>query len=82
MDPDLVKTKDANKPIMRGANKRPAQVKTPAVHADATANLTGWYGQQIPFSSIVSSGALVKNSNGSYSQGGGFTEGGRLLKLC
>ncbi|KIK66384.1 glycoside hydrolase family 18 protein [Collybiopsis luxurians FD-317 M1] len=41
----------------------------------ANANLQSWYGQQIPFSSIVASGALVKNSDGTYSGGGGFTEG-------
>ncbi|KAJ4480852.1 glycoside hydrolase [Lentinula aciculospora] len=38
-------------------------------------NLQGWYGQQIPFSSIVTSGALVKNADGTYGGGGGFTEG-------
>ncbi|KAJ3971990.1 glycoside hydrolase family 18 protein [Lentinula raphanica] len=41
----------------------------------AAANLQGWYGQQIPFSSIVASGALVKNADGTYGGGGGFTEG-------
>ncbi|KAF9074347.1 glycoside hydrolase family 18 protein [Rhodocollybia butyracea] len=40
-----------------------------------TANLQSWYGQQIPFGSIVASGALVKNSDGTYGGGGGFTEG-------
>jgi chitinase len=30
---------------------------------------------QIPFNELVSSGALVKNSNGTYSASGGFTEG-------
>ncbi|EJD51005.1 glycoside hydrolase [Auricularia subglabra TFB-10046 SS5] len=39
----------------------------------AAANLQGWYGQQIPFSEIVQSGALVKKSDGTYGQGGGFT---------
>ncbi|KAJ3859360.1 glycoside hydrolase family 18 protein [Lentinula novae-zelandiae] len=34
-----------------------------------------WYGQQIPFGSIVASGALTKNANGTYGGGGGFTEG-------
>ncbi|KAF5380285.1 hypothetical protein D9757_007977 [Collybiopsis confluens] len=43
--------------------------------AAADANLQGWYGQQIPFSSIVASGALVKSSSGTYSGGGGFTMG-------
>ncbi|THU97586.1 glycoside hydrolase family 18 protein [Dendrothele bispora CBS 962.96] len=39
----------------------------------ANADLRGWYGQQIPFSEIVRSGALVKNSDGNYVQSGGFT---------
>ncbi|KAF8178643.1 glycoside hydrolase family 18 protein [Mycena galopus ATCC 62051] len=68
-----------NGPV-RGANKRPANlpVPKPQVGPDGTvaqANLQSWYGQQIPFSSLVSSGALVKNSDGTYSEGGGFTEG-------
>ncbi|EIM83169.1 glycoside hydrolase [Stereum hirsutum FP-91666 SS1] len=36
-------------------------------------DLTSWYGQQIPFANIVSSGALVLGSDGVYGQGGGFT---------
>ncbi|KAG6833417.1 hypothetical protein H0H87_007402 [Tephrocybe sp. NHM501043] len=39
------------------------------------ANLTSWWGQQIPFYAIVKSGALVKKSDGTYGQGGGFTMG-------
>ncbi|KAF9446853.1 glycoside hydrolase family 18 protein, partial [Macrolepiota fuliginosa MF-IS2] len=38
-------------------------------------NLQSWWGQQIPFNEIVRSGALVKNSDGTYGQGGGFTMG-------
>lgn len=38
-------------------------------------DLTSWYGQQIPFTNIVSSGALVLGSDGAYGQGGGFTMG-------
>ncbi|KAJ7350549.1 hypothetical protein DFH08DRAFT_806588 [Mycena albidolilacea] len=41
---------------VRGANKTPAEIPAPKPQ--------GWWGQQIHFSSIVSSGALVKNSNG------------------
>lgn len=40
-----------------------------------TANLQGWWGQQIPFNEIVRSGALVKRSDGNYGEGGGFTMG-------
>ncbi|KAF7315065.1 Glycoside hydrolase family 18 protein [Mycena indigotica] len=63
---------------MRGANRRPVTVRPPIiseVKADATANLQSWWGQQIPFSSLVSSGALTKSSNGTYSGANGFTEG-------
>ncbi|KAJ7496882.1 glycoside hydrolase [Mycena latifolia] len=62
---------------IRGANKRPAHVApAPKVGtAAAAANLQSWWGQQIPFSSIVSSGALVKQANGTYGEGGGFTMG-------
>lgn len=41
----------------------------------APANLQSWWGQQIPFSAIVKSGALVKKSDGTYGEGGGFTMG-------
>jgi len=65
---------------VRGANKRPAQIPVPKPQVvpgsdAAQANLQSWWGQQIPFSSIVSSGALVKNSDGTYGEGGGFTMG-------
>ncbi|KAE9391168.1 glycoside hydrolase [Gymnopus androsaceus JB14] len=43
--------------------------------ADATANLQSWFGQEIPFSSIVASGALVGLAGGTFGGGGGFTEG-------
>ncbi|KAF9255037.1 glycoside hydrolase family 18 protein [Marasmius fiardii PR-910] len=45
------------------------------VQTEADTNLTGWYGQQIPFKTLVSSGALVKGDDGNYRQGGGFTMG-------
>lgn len=41
----------------------------------ANVDLSSWWGQQIPFSALVQAGVLVKNSDGSYGQGGGFTEG-------
>ncbi|KAF8900156.1 glycoside hydrolase family 18 protein [Gymnopilus junonius] len=56
-------------------NVRPTSKSTQSgegVHETA-ANLTSWWGQQIPFNAIVSSGALVKKSDGTYGQGGGFT---------
>jgi chitinase len=42
---------------------------------NATADLQSWYGQEIPFSSIVASGALVELPGGTFGGGGGFTEG-------
>ncbi|KAJ6589902.1 glycoside hydrolase family 18 protein [Mycena vulgaris] len=62
---------------IRGGNKRPVHVVPPpnVGTTAAAANLQSWWGQQIPFSSIVSSGALVKQANGSYAEGGGFTMG-------
>ncbi|KAJ7668685.1 glycoside hydrolase family 18 protein [Mycena polygramma] len=64
---------------IRGANKRPPQLPVPKPEvvpgSSATANLQSWWGQQIPFSSLVSSGALVKSSSGTYGEGGGFTMG-------
>lgn len=42
--------------------------------ATTTANLQSWWGQQIPFSSIVAAGALVK-TGANYAQNGGFTMG-------
>lgn len=56
--------------FLNGAHARPKQ---PEVRANA--NLTSWWGQQIPFSEIVKSGALVKKSDGNYGEGGGFTMG-------
>ncbi len=44
----------------------------------ANADLRGWYGQQIPFSTIVSSGALTRNADGTYGQAGGFTFGASI----
>ncbi|KAJ7741500.1 glycoside hydrolase [Mycena olivaceomarginata] len=65
---------------IRGGNKRPAHIPAskPQVRPGseaAQANLQSWWGQQIPFSSIVSSGALVKQADGTYGEGGGFTMG-------
>ncbi|KAJ7125146.1 glycoside hydrolase family 18 protein [Mycena epipterygia] len=57
---------------IRGANKKPI-TPPPKAGTTATANLQGWWGQQIPFGSLVASGALVKNSSGTYGEGGGFT---------
>ncbi|KDR78221.1 hypothetical protein GALMADRAFT_138343 [Galerina marginata CBS 339.88] len=55
-----------------GARAHVAPKSTDQVTA-ATANLQSYWGQQIAFKDIVGSGALVKASNGTYGQGGGFT---------
>ena len=39
------------------------------------ADLRGWWGQQVPFKTLVSSGALKKRSDGNYGEGGGYTMG-------
>ena len=38
-------------------------------------DLNSWYGQQIPFKSLVASGALTKNSSGTYGGANGYTMG-------
>lgn len=58
--------------FLNGAHPRTKEYHTDATAA-ATADLRSWYGQQIPFSEIVKSGALVKAPNGTYGEGGGFT---------
>lgn len=48
--------------------------------ATTQATLTNWWGQQIPFKEIVKAGALVKKSDGTYGEGGGFTMGAYELR--
>lgn len=43
--------------------------------AAAAGDLSSWWGQQIPFNQLLAFGALVKNSDGTYSQANGYTEG-------
>ncbi|KAG6890137.1 hypothetical protein C0995_011430 [Termitomyces sp. Mi166 len=51
------------------AHSQSAKLKMRTMETD----LSSWWGQQIPFNAIVKSGALVKKSDGTYGQGGGFT---------
>jgi chitinase len=45
-----------------------------AVVEDAkSGDLSKWHGQQIPFNSLLASGALKKNSDGTYSGDNGYT---------
>jgi chitinase len=62
---------EADMHFLNGAHARTPETKEVAINA----TLTSWWGQQIPFSAIVKSGALVKKSDGTYGQGGGFTMG-------
>lgn len=52
-----------------------AKAKAREVAAEATGDLSAWYGQQIPFNQIVKLGALKKSSNGTYVEANGYTEG-------
>lgn len=56
-------------------NVEDAAKKSDGVDADAMGNLSKWYGQQIPFKSLVASGALKKHSDGSYGGANGYTRG-------
>lgn len=50
-------------------------VSAKAGEVTTTANLQRWWGQQVPFKTLVSSGALAKKSDGTYGGSGGFTMG-------
>lgn len=71
---DGPKTVEGKKTFLHAAHPRAPPLATKGVKATADADLTSWYGQQIPFSSIVASGALAKSGT-SYEQAGGFTKG-------
>lgn len=45
------------------------------VEARAAGDLSNWYGQQIPFKSLLSDGALEKNHDGTYAGANGYTRG-------
>lgn len=68
---------EADTHFLNGAHARTSE--TPGIQESdkvtINATLTSWWGQQIPFSAIVKAGALVKKSDGSYGEGGGFTMG-------
>lgn len=79
----LQKDEDASESEMNflnGAHARPQTVnEDDSGEVDAAAaNLQSFWGQQIAFSAIVKSGALVKKADGNYGQGGGFTMGEHL----
>jgi chitinase len=62
------------KNFVNGAHPRARQDKQEdSAPTPAAADLRGWYGQQIPFKTLVAQGALVKDGDGNYRGGGGFT---------
>ncbi|KAJ7772104.1 glycoside hydrolase family 18 protein [Mycena maculata] len=77
---DLDAPIDETSPI-RGANKIPVHAESaeqsaseldPEVSTESTANLTAYWGQEIAFNTLVSTGALVKQADGTYGAGTGF----------
>lgn len=74
-DPDTVPAGETDNTV-RGANKKPVYMdpSEPSelgfrelesqISIESTAILSKWWGQQIPFNSLVSSYVLVKNSEG------------------
>jgi chitinase len=61
--------------FLNGVHARTKEHHKEVAATAKNANLTSWYGQQIPFSEIVKSGALVKVSDGTYNAAGGFMKG-------
>jgi chitinase len=74
IDPSAQKVAGLNP--LNGAHPR-AKISAPKTIVPspegAEANLQSWYGQQIPFGSIVAAGALKKDAEGNYNEAGGFT---------
>ncbi|KAK7026409.1 hypothetical protein VNI00_015644 [Paramarasmius palmivorus] len=59
------------KNFLNGAHPRVRQDKQEdSAPTPAAADLRGWYGQQIPFKTLVAQGALVKDGDGNYRGGG------------
>jgi chitinase len=50
-----------------------ANIEKVVVEEAEFGDLSKWYGQQIPFNSLLASGALKKNSDGTYSGDNGYT---------
>jgi chitinase len=62
-------TKTAN-----GAHPRVKADTKDAMVAEAdSGDLSKWYGQQIPFNSLLASGALMKKADGTYTGDNGYT---------
>lgn len=63
------------------AASAPAEAAEAKDEVKIQADLRGWWGQQIPFKTLVSSGALKKRSDGNYGEGGGYTMGKSLATI-
>jgi chitinase len=50
-----------------------ANTKDDVATATAPDDLSRWWGKQIPFKSLLASGALKKKSDGTYTEGDGYT---------
>ncbi|EJF62190.1 glycoside hydrolase family 18 protein [Dichomitus squalens LYAD-421 SS1] len=59
---------------LHGKHER-SKGKKKDVSAEASGDLSSYFGQQIPFNQIVALGALQKTSSGTYVQANGYTEG-------
>ncbi|ESK89485.1 glycoside hydrolase family 18 protein [Moniliophthora roreri MCA 2997] len=62
-----------NKNFLNGSHARTRPKQADSAPTTAAADLRGWYGQQISFKALVEQGALVKDGDGNYRAGGGFT---------
>ncbi|TFY53141.1 hypothetical protein EVJ58_g9619 [Rhodofomes roseus] len=70
---DEVDAGDAQLNALNGAHPRPAITQKPAnLTALASGDLSSYYGQQIAFSDLISSGAL-KDSSGTFTAANGYT---------
>ena len=63
---------------LKGAHAHSKQNKKAEVGAEATGDLSAYFGQQIPFNQLVALGALKKNSDGTYTAANGYTMGASL----
>lgn len=72
-------TNEAKMNFLNGAH--PRSKPSPAKPQAEAGDLSGWWGQQIPFNSLLASGALAKQSNGTYTGANGYTEGGYFSPL-
>ena len=72
--PELTVAEAETTKTSNGAHPRVKADTKDAVVAEANSgDLSKWYGQQIPFNSLLASGALKKNTDGTYTGDNGYT---------